>query len=118
MPLVASDNDLPKSLNTPSKQVKMAKKLVAEHLGSPSKRVDKPGMQGMYSRTLFLTLADGREVVMQFRTEPLDLDTFKTAKSVLGSFVPDVQLLPDDTLQSEGAWAYSMDRIPGQMWYV
>ncbi|KAJ2892639.1 uncharacterized protein MKZ38_009535 [Zalerion maritima] len=74
MPEISCDNDLPELLDTPTKQVKWAKKLVAGHLGSAAKRVDKPPMQGMFSRTLVLTLADGREEVLQFRTEPLDLN--------------------------------------------
>lgn len=88
MPMVTSDKDLPKLLDSPTKQVKWAKKLVTKHLGpgSATKRVDKPPMQGMFSRTLFLTLADAREVVVQFRTEPLDVDAFKIAKGALGSF--------------------------------
>ncbi|KAI0433368.1 hypothetical protein F5Y09DRAFT_329066 [Xylaria sp. FL1042] len=98
MPLISSDKDLPKLLDTPTKQVKWAKKLAAEHLGSTAKRVDKPPMQGMFSRTLFLTLADGREVVLQFRTEPLELDAFKVARKALGSI------------------AYSLTRLHGKMW--
>lgn len=103
-------------LDTPAKQVKWAKKLVAEHLGSTVKRIDKPPMQGLFSRTLFATLADGREVVVQFRTEPLDVDAFKTAKNVLGSFVPDAEALGNEELESAGAWAYSLARMPGKMW--
>lgn len=110
MPPVTSDNDLPKLLNTPTKQVKWIKKLVSEHLGSPSKRVDRPPMQGMFSRTFFVTLANGREVVIQFRTEQLDLDAFAVAKGTLGQVVPDVVALQDEELENEGVWAYSLER--------
>jgi hypothetical protein len=41
MPLVTSDNDLPKLLNTPSKQMKRPKKPVLQHLGSASEQVDR-----------------------------------------------------------------------------
>jgi len=116
MPEISSDNDLPKLLNTPTKQVKWAKKLVAEHLGSAVKRVDKPPMQGMFSRTLFLTLADGREIAQQFRTEPLDLDAFKVAREALGSIVPDATALESEELLNEGVWAYSPTRLPGKIW--
>ncbi|KAJ8128856.1 hypothetical protein O1611_g4777 [Lasiodiplodia mahajangana] len=116
MPVVTTDKDLPKLLDTPTKQVKWAKKLVLEHLNSASKRIDKPPIQGMFSRTLFVALADGREVVVQFRTEPLDIEAFKIAKGALGLFVPDVKALPSEELQSTGAWAYSMNRMPGQIW--
>ncbi|XXH04774.1 hypothetical protein Hte_011196 [Hypoxylon texense] len=116
MPEISSDKDLPKLLDTPTKQVKWAKKLAVEHLGSAAKRVDKPPMQGMFSRTLFLTLADGREIVVQFRTEPLDLDAFKVAREALGSVVPDARALEDEELLNERVWAYSLSRIHGKMW--
>ena len=116
MPSITSDKDLPKSLNTPTKRVRRAKKLVAKYLGSAAKFVDNPPMQGMYSRGLFLTLADARKVVVQFRTEPLDVDAFKIAKGVLGPYVPDCEALPDQELESEGAWAYWLTLMPGEMW--
>ncbi|KAK4220560.1 hypothetical protein QBC38DRAFT_494032 [Podospora fimiseda] len=116
MPPVTSDNDLPKLVNTTTKQVKRIKKLVSEHLGSTSKRVDRPPIQGMFSRTFFVTLADGREVVIQFRTEKLDLDAFKVAKGALGQVVPDVVALEDEELENEGACVYSLERLPGKMW--
>lgn len=116
MPPVTSDNDLPKLLNTPTKQVKRIKKLVSEHLGSASKRVDRPPMQGMFSRTFFVTLADRREVVIQFRTEKLGLDALKVAKGALGQVVPDAVALPDEELEGECVWAYSLERLPGKMW--
>ena len=58
----------------------------------------------MFSRTLFVTLADGSEVVVQFHIELLDLDTFKIAKGSLGSFVPDASALEDEELENHGAW--------------
>ncbi|KAI0538173.1 hypothetical protein GGR58DRAFT_469056 [Xylaria digitata] len=116
MPMITADKDLPKLLDTPTKQVKWAKKLVVEHLNSASKRIDKPPIQGLFSRTLFVALADGREVVVQFRTEPLDVEAFKTAKGALGSFVPDAEALPNEELESTGAWAYCITRMPGQIW--
>ena len=67
----------------------------------------------MFSRTLFVTLADGSEVVVQFRTDPLDLDAFKIAKGSLGSFVPDARALEDEELENHGAWAYSFTRMRG-----
>lgn len=116
MPTVTSDKDLPKLLDTPTKQVKWAKKLVSKHFNSAAKRVDKPPMQGLFSRTLFVTLADSREVVVQFRTEQLDVNAFKIAKGALGSFVPDAEALEDEELESAGAWAYSLTLMPGKLW--
>lgn len=117
MPIIASDEDLPKLLDTPAKQVKWIKKLVLEHLGSAAKRFDKPPMQGMFSRTMFVTLADFREVVVQFRTEPLDVDAFKIAKGALGPFVPDARALESKELEEEGVWAYSFPRMAGKLWH-
>ncbi|KAG5982644.1 hypothetical protein E4U55_001624 [Claviceps digitariae] len=116
MPPVSSDKDLPKLLDTPNKQVKWAKKLVAEHLGNTAKRVYNPPMQGMFSKTLFLTLADGNELVLQFRTEPLDLDAFETARRALGPVVPDVRALDNEELLNDHVWAYSLTRLHGKMW--
>ncbi|KAJ6102872.1 hypothetical protein N7486_005299 [Penicillium sp. IBT 16267x] len=116
MPPIASDKDLPKLLDTPTKQVKWVKKLTLKHLGSAVKHIDRPPMQGMFSRTFMLALADGREVVQQFRTEPLDLDAFKIAKKALGPVVPEAIALEDADLLSQGVWAYSFTRLYGKMW--
>ncbi|KAK4660100.1 hypothetical protein QC762_0015520 [Podospora pseudocomata] len=116
IPPITSDNDLPKLLNTPTKQVKRIKNLVSEHFGSASTRVDRPPMQGMFSRTFFVTLTDKREVVIQFRTEKLDLDAFRVAKGALGQVVPDAVALKDEELENEGVWVYSLERLPGKIW--
>ncbi|KAH9999715.1 hypothetical protein F4779DRAFT_605259 [Xylariaceae sp. FL0662B] len=116
MPQISSDKDLPKLLDTPTKQVKWTKKLVAEHLGSAVKRVDKPPLQGFFSRTFFLTLADSREVVIQFRTEPLDLDAFKVAREALGPIVPDARALESEELLNERVWVCSFTRLHGKLW--
>lgn len=73
-------------------------------------------MQGLFSRTSFLTLEDHREIVLQFRTEPLDLDNFKIAKAALSSSVPEVRVLEDDELLKEDVWVYAMNRLRGKMW--
>lgn len=50
-------------------------------------------------------------VVQQFRTEPLDLDAFKTAREALGPVVPEATALEVEELLNEGAWAYSLTRL-------
>ncbi|KAJ6152097.1 hypothetical protein N7497_006416 [Penicillium chrysogenum] len=115
MPEIICDEDLPKLLNTPSKQVKWVKKLILKHLGSGVDRVDRPPMQVMFSRTLFLILKDKREIVHQFRTEPLDLNAFKIARQALGSIVPDATALEDVELLAQGVWAYSFNLLPGEI---
>lgn len=117
MPEITSNKYLPRLLGTPAKQVKWAKKLVAEHLGTTAKRVYNPPMQGMFSKTLFITLADESETVIQFRTERLDIDSFLTAKGALGPYVPDAKALDDEELENAGAWAYSFTLMPGDMWH-
>ena len=116
MPSISSDQDLPELLNTPTKQAEWAKKLVAEHLGSEAKLVDPPPMQGMFSRTFLLTLADDSEAVVQFRTEPLDLAAFKVAREALGPIVPDGKPLEDKQLLEENVWAYYLTRLHGKLW--
>ncbi|KAI1075149.1 hypothetical protein F5B20DRAFT_595305 [Whalleya microplaca] len=117
MPPVSSDNDLPNSLNTLTKQVKIVEKLLSEHFNCQAKHIDRSPIQGSFSRTLFVTLEDAREVVVQFRTEPLDLDPFRTARGALGSYVPDCGALENKEIEEEGAWAYCFARIPGQLWH-
>lgn len=63
-----------------------------------------------------MTLVDGTEAVLQFRTEPLDLDAFKTARGSLGSTVPDARALEHDELIKERVWAYFLTRLHGKMW--
>ncbi|RDW93008.1 uncharacterized protein DSM5745_00330 [Aspergillus mulundensis] len=118
MPEIINDRDLPRILSTPTKQIKFAKKLVAEQLGVTVKRggVLRAPIQGMFSRTHFLKLSDGREIAQQFRTEPLDLASFITARKVLGCVVPEVIALESEELRKEGVWAYSLTRILGQTW--
>ena len=115
--LQTRDSDLPQLLGTLTKQVKWATKLIKEHLGCFLKRTDKAPLQGMFSRTFFASLTGGREVVVQFRTEPLDAGAFKPAKAVLRHLVPEVQALSNEELENAGAWAYALTRMPGQVWF-
>lgn len=117
MPEITTDEDLPQILNTPAKQVQWIEKLILKHLGSAVHRVDEPPMQGFFSRTLFLILEDKREIVHQFRTEPLDLNVFKIARQALGPTVPDATALEDEELLSQGVWAYCFNLLPGKMWF-
>ncbi|CAN8102036.1 unnamed protein product [Discula destructiva] len=117
MPTITSSKDWPKLLDTPAKQVKWVKRLVREQLGSTAKHCDSPPMQGMFSKTLFVTLTDSREVMVQFRTEPLDVQAFKIAKGALGSYVPDATCLESEELEREGVWTYWLTRMPGLMWH-
>lgn len=55
--------------------------------------------------------------MIQFRTEPLDVDAFKIAKGALGPLVPDARALESNGLEEEGVWAYSFPRMPGKMWH-
>ncbi|KAI0389070.1 hypothetical protein F5Y17DRAFT_156706 [Xylariaceae sp. FL0594] len=117
MPAIESNADLPELINHEAKQKAWAKRLVTKCLScAPKAEVGQPPIQGFFSRTLFLTLTDGREVAVQFRTEPLGLESFQEARRVLGSCVPEVQHLADEELEKAGVWAYYATRMPGQIW--
>jgi len=114
--LLDSDTPIPEVVNTEAKQVRWAKQLAAEHLGSPSKgRTWQPPFQDI-SRTVFLKLQDERDVVIQFRSKRVDVSAFAIAKEILGHYVPDIEALRNEELEKAGVWAYYMNRIPGEVW--
>lgn len=113
---ITSDADLPKCLNSASKQAKKARQLAHSHSGIPAENAQGPRLQGFFSRTMIVTLQNGEEVVIQFRPEPLDLEPFKLAREVLGPVVPEIMQLQDDDLEGEAIWAYWMTCIPGKIW--
>ncbi|KAI0397917.1 hypothetical protein F5Y17DRAFT_412731 [Xylariaceae sp. FL0594] len=116
--MIDEDSDMPEVVNTESKQKSWAKKLAAEHLGSsPKRRISLPPFQGSYSRTVMLQLQDGRNVVLQFRVELLNIAPFTTAKEILGPVIPDVKRLPCQELEDAGVKVYYMNRLPGEIWY-
>jgi hypothetical protein len=112
-----ADSDLPRCLNTASKQDKRARKLAQLRSGIPVKRTARPNPQGFFSRTVFVTLKNGEEVVIQFRPDPLNIEPFKLARKVLGEVVPEVKLIEDDEeLTRNKVWVYPLTRIPGETW--
>ncbi|KAI9706859.1 MAG: hypothetical protein M1820_004638 [Bogoriella megaspora] len=114
---ITSDADLPKCLNTSSKQATKARQLAHLHSGIPAKKARAPRPQGFFSRTMIVTLQNDEEIVIQFRPEPLDLDSFKVARRVLGAIVPDIQIIQDEELKDDGIWAYWMTCIAGKTWH-
>jgi hypothetical protein len=114
---VTANTDLPKCLNTASKQAKKAKQLAHSHCGIPAKKAQGPRIQGFSSRTMIVTLQNGEEVVIQFRPEAMDLEPFRIAREALGPVVLDIELLEDEELALNSIWAYRMTRIPGQTWF-
>ncbi|OCK92322.1 uncharacterized protein K441DRAFT_662923 [Cenococcum geophilum 1.58] len=113
---ITSDADLPKCLNTPSKQATKARQLAHLHSGIPAKKARGPRPQGFFSRTMIVTLQNGEDVVIQFRPEPLDLESFQVARRALGAIVPDVKVIEDEDMEREGIWVYWMECIPGKTW--
>ncbi|KAL9079626.1 MAG: hypothetical protein Q9157_001511 [Trypethelium eluteriae] len=113
---ITSDADLPKCLNTPSKQTTQARRLAHLHSGIAAKKARGPRPQGFFSRTAIVTLQNGEDVVIQFRPEPLDLEPFQVARRVLGAVVPDVEVIQNTELECEGIWVYWMTCIPGKTW--
>lgn len=112
-PIVLGE-DLPTSLIPPMRRVIWAKKLVKKHLGVDAVSSDKPPRQGLFSSTLFVRLEDKRNVVVQFRTEPLDVNSYMLARETLADTVPDIMELSDDELLEEGVWAYCYKRLSGK----
>ncbi|KAI9669522.1 MAG: hypothetical protein M1817_004641 [Caeruleum heppii] len=108
----------PPSLNTTTKQLNKARKLVEEHLEAPTKKARFPRIQGMFSKTVIVTLKTGNEYVIQLRYEPLDIAPFERGHKLLGSLVPKVEVLHDDELQAAGFWPVIMNCIPGDTWLV
>ena len=45
------------------------------------------------------------------------VEPFKTARTVLGSVVPDIGLLEDEELEQNQIWAYWMTLCPGKTWF-
>lgn len=114
---ITSDKDLPQCINTSAKQAKKARELAHARTGIPARKAQGPQMQGFFSRTMIVTLQNGEEVVIQFRPEVLDVEPFKIARTVLGSVVPDIELLEDEELEQNQIWAYWMTRCPGKTWF-
>jgi len=113
---VDTNADMPRCLNTEPKQAKKAKQLAQLHSGILAKKAQGPRIQGCFSRTMLVTLQDGKEVVIQFRPEPLDIGPFKIARQSLGQVVPEIERLKDEELEREQIWAYWMNCIPGKTW--
>ncbi|KAF1828767.1 hypothetical protein BDW02DRAFT_574593 [Decorospora gaudefroyi] len=111
-----SDADLPECLNTSSKQTTKARQLVHLHSGIPAEKARGPRPQGFFSRTVIVTLQNGVDIVIQFRPEPLDLGSFLVARRVLGVAVPEIKVIQDEELESQGIWVYWMTCIPGKTW--
>jgi hypothetical protein len=116
---ITSDADLPKCLNTPAKQTKKARQLAQLHSGSGilAKSARRPHPQGCFSRTVIVTLKDGKNVVIQFRPEQLEIESFQVARRVLGPVVPEVRPIQDEELEREGIWVYWLTCIPGSTWF-
>lgn len=114
---IESDHDLPNCLNTATKQAKKAKQLAQSYTGVLAKSARGPRIQGFFSRTMIVSLANGESLVIQFRPEPLDLEPFKIARQKLRDVVPDIGLLEDEELKKETIYAYWMTCIPGTTWF-
>ncbi|RDL31473.1 uncharacterized protein BP5553_09682 [Venustampulla echinocandica] len=61
-------------------------------------------------------MASKERVIIQLRTEPLDVEIFQHARRALGDVVPDIAKIADEALESEGIWPYYMTFMPGETW--
>ncbi|KAM5430486.1 hypothetical protein McanMca71_007198 [Microsporum canis] len=111
-----SDSDFPKDLNSAEKQIKRAKELATRHVGIPTETAKLTEIQGCFSRTVEVSLKDGRDIIIQFRIEPLDTEPFTRARSLLGEKVPIIEPIDDPNLVEAGIWPFYMTRIPGKTW--
>lgn len=111
-----SNSSFPKSLNTDTRQKKKVKQLAQSHTGIAAKTVRLCTTQGCFSKTFEVTLATGKEMIVQLRVEPLDAKPFAEAKRLLGPYVPDIQKLEDVELEEASIWPFCMTRMPGKTW--
>lgn len=109
-----SDSDYPTTLNNAEKQINKAKELASQHLGIKAISAQLTTTQGCFSKTLEVSLQDGRNVIIQFRIEALDAEPFFRARNLLGGLVPIIEAIHDPELVKAGVWPFYMTRIPGK----
>ncbi|KAK7464731.1 hypothetical protein VKT23_005937 [Stygiomarasmius scandens] len=68
--------------------------------------------QGMFSRTIIVTLAENKEVIVQLKDNELDTTKIALARSLLGEVVPDVHAAKP----SKVYFAYVAPFIQGVLW--
>ncbi|KAI9801623.1 MAG: hypothetical protein M1825_003302 [Sarcosagium campestre] len=110
------DSEFPENLNTTEKQITEAKLLIADHLAIPVREAKPVGIQGCFSKTYDVTLQDGRNVIVQFRIEPLDVGPFATAHQLLGDQVPTIEAIEAPHLTQQKVWPFYMSKVPGATW--
>jgi len=114
---IETDNDLPVSLNTASKQVAVAKRLAQSHLNRRATKARGVAIQGFFSRTLIVTMDNKTQAIIQLRVEPLDITIFHHARQILGDIVPDIAAITDSSLEIEQIYPYYMTFMPGDTWW-
>jgi hypothetical protein len=110
------DFDFPPFLDTSEKQIKRAERLAYHHLGVEAVSAHHVALQGMFSKTIKVTLKDNRDIIIQFRIEPLDTEPFNRARKVLGDLVPIIEPLDDPELVAAEIWPFYMNCISGKPW--
>lgn len=110
------DSDFPTTLSSAEKQINKAKELASQHLGIKATSAQLTTTQGCFSKTLEVSLQDGRNVIIQFRIESLDAEPFFRARQLLGDMVPIIEAIHDPELVEAGVWPFYMTRIPGKPW--
>lgn len=110
------DSEFPENLNSTEKQIAEAKLLIAQHLAVPVTEAKPVEIQGCFSKTYEATLKDGRNVIIQFRIEPLEVGPFATAHQLLGDQVPIIEAIEAPHLTQQKVWPFYMSKIPGATW--
>ncbi|TVY31311.1 hypothetical protein LSUB1_G009014, partial [Lachnellula subtilissima] len=109
-------SQFPTTLNNTEKQINKAKELAAKHLGIQAKSAQLTSTQGCFSKTVKVSLQDGRSIIIQFRIEALDTEPFTRARNLLGNTVPIIEPIDDPELVEAGVWPFYMTLIPGKPW--
>lgn len=111
-----SDSQFPTTLNSAEKQINMAQELVLQHLRIEATSAQLTTTQGCFSKTLEVSLQDGRTVLIQFRIDALDTEPFIGARKLLGDLVPIIEPIHDPEPVKSGVLPFYMTRIPGMTW--
>jgi hypothetical protein len=113
---IEMDFEFPPFFDTLEKQAKRAQQLALQHLGDEVVSAQHVEFQGMFSKTVKVSFKDGRDIIIQFRVEPLDTEPFARARIILGDRVPIIEALDDPELVAAEIWPFYMNCIPGKPW--
>ncbi|KAK3503713.1 hypothetical protein B0T13DRAFT_486487 [Neurospora crassa] len=114
---------LPECLNSKTKQLELAKAMANVFSEQGAKATDATFCkhQGVDSKTVFVSMNEGSDIVIQFRLRSLDTTPFERARSCPGfdQYVPNIRLvavITDPRDLAKKSWIYASNRIVGKTW--